>query len=51
LFLFVFSIIAILTWVRWNLNVIFIFIFPMAKDGEHSLCTYWPFVLLLRTVY
>jgi hypothetical protein len=38
---------AILTGVRWNLNVILISIFFMARDGEHFLCDFWPFEFLL----
>jgi hypothetical protein len=35
LFLVVFMMIATLTRVRWNLNVVLICIYFMARDGEH----------------
>jgi hypothetical protein len=42
--------IAILTWVRRNCNVVLIYISLMAKNGKHFSCIHCPFVFLLRTI-
>jgi hypothetical protein len=34
---------AVLTGVWWNLHVVLICIFFMARDGEHFSCVFWPF--------
>jgi hypothetical protein len=38
--------IAIPTGVRWNLSVVLICFYFMARDGEHFSCVSWPFVFL-----
>jgi hypothetical protein len=40
--------IAILTGIRRNLNVVLICISFMAKDGEHFFFVFWPLVLSLK---
>jgi hypothetical protein len=43
----VFSMIAILTGVTWNLSMVLICISYTARDGEHFLCVFWLFEFLL----
>jgi hypothetical protein len=38
---------VILTGVKWNLNVVLIYISFMARDGEHIFMCFWPFEFLL----
>jgi hypothetical protein len=45
--LVVFLMMGILTWVRWNLSVVLICNFFMARDGEHFFMYFWPFEFLV----
>lgn len=51
LLLLLFSIKTILAGVRWNISVVLMFIFPVAKEVVYFLIFYWTFVLLLGVLY